>query len=132
VGGYTFRLLGIRSVPGPNYNSEMGDVELSQNGKIMRMLNPEKRNYFSSTMPMTETAIDTKLWRDVYVSLGERIEDGSATPAWAVRVYHKPFVIWIWGGCFMMAIGGGLAALDRRYRKKLARAAQPVTGGAPA
>ena len=132
VGGYTFRLLGIRSVPGPNYNAEMGDVELSQNGKIMRVLNPEKRNYFSSTMPMTETAIDTKLWRDVYVSLGERIDDGGAAPAWAVRVYHKPFVIWIWGGCFMMAIGGGLATLDRRYRKKLARATQSVQGGAPA
>jgi cytochrome c-type biogenesis protein CcmF len=125
VGGYTFRLTGIRQVAGPNYNADVGDVELIRGERILRTLHPEKRTYFSSTMPMTEAAIDTSLVRDVYVSLGERLE-GGATPAWAMRVYHKPFITWIWGGCLLMALGGAMAALDRRYRKAVAKRAPVV------
>ncbi len=118
VGGYTFRLTGIRSEPGPNYTADVGDVELIRNGQVLRTMHPEKRTYFSSSMPMTEAAIDSSLTRDVYVSLGEPLE-GGASPAWAMRVYHKPFVSWIWGGCLLMALGGAMAALDRRYRRKV-------------
>ena len=74
-------------------------------------LYPEKRYYQVQQMPMTEAAIDTGLTRDLYVSLGEPLPDG----AWVVRVYHKPFVDWIWGGAFLMALGGVLA--DRRRRR---------------
>jgi cytochrome c-type biogenesis protein CcmF len=63
-------------------------------------------------MPMTEAAIDSGLFGDLYVSLGEPVEAG----AWSVRVYHKPFITWIWGGCMLMALGGLLAISDRRYR----------------
>ncbi|WP_298213157.1 heme lyase CcmF/NrfE family subunit [Acidovorax sp.] len=125
VGGYTFKLTGIREAKGPNYSADVGDVELSQGGQVLRTLHPEKRTYFSSTMPMTEAAIDTGLTRDVYVSLGERLQGGDH-PAWAMRVYYKPFVSWIWGGCLLMAMGGALAALDRRYRKKRAVVASGV------
>jgi len=119
VGGYTFRLTGINQVPGPNYNADRGNVELIKGDKVLRVLHPEKRTYFSSTMPMTEAAIDSGPTRDVYVSLGERLE-GEGQAAWAMRVYHKPFITWIWFGCFLMAIGGAMAALDKRYRKKVA------------
>ena len=85
---------------------------MAKDGKTLRSLFPEKRFYNSSTMPMTEAAIDTSLLRDVYVSLGEALPDG----AWTVRVYHKPMVDWIWGGAFLMALGGLLAVLDKRYR----------------
>ena len=131
VAGYTFRLTGISEVPGPNYTADRGEVELSHNGKVVRTLQPEKRTYFSSTMPMTETAIDSSFTRDVYVALGERLQDG-ATPAWAMRVYHKPFVTWIWGGCLLMALGGAMAALDRRYRRKAAAAAPTHAKGVAA
>ncbi len=127
VAGYTFKLTGISEVPGPNYNADRGVVELSKNGKVLRTLEPEKRTYFSSTMPMTETAIDSNLVRDVYVALGERLQDGTS-PAWAIRVYHKPFVIWIWGGCLLMAMGGAMAALDRRYRRKALASKAPGQG----
>ena len=66
---------------------------------------------------MTEAAIDTSPVRDVYVSLGEPIDKDRPDAAWAVRVYHKPFVVWIWGGCVIMALGGALAMSDRRYRR---------------
>ncbi len=127
VGGYEFRMTAIRSEPGPNYRADVGDVALSRDGKLLRVLHPEKRAYFSSSMPMTQAAIDTSVLRDVYVSLGERLEDGDGT-AWAVRVYYKPFVSWIWAGCVFMALGGALAALDRRYRRK-ALASQTIPKG---
>ncbi|ABD67802.1 cytochrome c-type biogenesis protein CcmF [Rhodoferax ferrireducens T118] len=125
VADYTFRLTGIREVPGPNYTADQGDVEVLRGGKLLKTLHPEKRTYFSSTMPMTETAIDSNLLRDVYVSLGERLEGGDK-PAWAMRVYHKPFIVWIWLGSLMMALGGGMAALDRRYRRKVTASAGAV------
>jgi cytochrome c-type biogenesis protein CcmF len=115
VGGYQIQLQRVNAVPGPNYKAMQGTFLLTRNGKLEATLYPEKRSYFSSTMPMTEAAIDVGLTRDIYVSLGEELEDKS----WAVRVYYKPFVDWIWGGCLLMALGGILAMSDKRYRIKL-------------
>jgi cytochrome c-type biogenesis protein CcmF len=112
VGGHQFKFLGVKQVPGANYTAERGEFEVSKNGKFDQMLHPEKRVYLSSAMPMTEAAIDAGFTRDVYVSLGEPLED----KAWAVRVYYKPFVDWIWGGALVMALGGLCAVCDRRYR----------------
>jgi cytochrome c-type biogenesis protein CcmF len=112
IGKYTFAFIGIREAQGPNYTAFVGDVDLSVDGRVVKRMNPEKRNYATSSMPMTEAAIDASLTRDVYVSLGEPLPDG----AWAIRVYYKPFVDWIWFGCLFMALGGLIAALDRRYR----------------
>lgn len=119
VGGYSLRLLGVREIAGPNYRASMGDVELSKDKMLLQTLHPEKRAYESSAMPMTEAAIDSSLSRDIYVSLGEPVglKDGSG--AWSVRVHHKPFVVWIWGGCLLMSLGGLLAISDRRYRLKI-------------
>ena len=112
VGGYQFKFMGVRQVQGPNYTAARGEFQVSKDGKPGRALFPEKRTYQSSTMPMTEAAIDPGITRDVYVSLGEPLEGR----AWAVRVYFKPFVNWIWGGCLLMALGGLFAVADRRYR----------------
>jgi cytochrome c-type biogenesis protein CcmF len=115
VGGYQFKLIGVKDTLGPNYKASRGEFEVSRGGGAPKLLYPEKRNYFSSTMPMTEAAIDAGFTRDVYVSLGEPLEDQT----WAVRVYFKPFVDWIWGGCLLMALGGLFAATDRRYRLRV-------------
>ncbi|MBU3581594.1 heme lyase CcmF/NrfE family subunit [Polynucleobacter sp. AP-Capit-er-40B-B4] len=115
VGGYQIQLQGVNSARGPNYQAMRGTFLLSKDGGSQTSLYPEKRSYFSSTMPMTEAAIDAGLTRDIYVSLGEELGDKS----WAVRVYYKPFVDWIWGGCLLMALGGVLAMSDKRYRMKL-------------
>ena len=126
IGGYKVRLLGVREVTGPNYIAQRGDVELSKDGRAVRTLAPEKRRYGSSQMPMTETAIDSGFTRDLYVSMGERLDGAGSTAAWSVRVYYKPFVVWIWGGCLLMALGGAIAAADRRYR--LARTVPSISG----
>jgi cytochrome c-type biogenesis protein CcmF len=113
AGGYVFRFEGVRELRGPNYVAGQGRVSVSRNGKLVTELYPEKRVYNASGMPMTEAAIQPGLLRDLYVSLGEPIPN---TSAWAVRIYIKPFVDWIWAGCLFMALGGMLAISDRRYR----------------
>ncbi len=125
VADYTFRFNSVREIEGPNYVALRGDVDLLRDGKLLNKLFPEKRAYQSSGMPMTEAAIDAGFLRDVYVSLGEPIDRDKPLGEWAVRVYYKPFVDWIWGGCFLMALGGLLAVLDRRYRVQ-SRAAATV------
>ncbi|MBS0336426.1 MAG: heme lyase CcmF/NrfE family subunit [Proteobacteria bacterium] len=112
VGGYTFRFDGAQNAKGPNYRASRGTVRVSRDGKEVVVLHPEKRAYNVSNMPMTEADIDTGFLGDLYVSLGEPVEGG----AWSVRIYYKPFVTWIWGGCAIMALGGLLALADRRYR----------------
>src|ERR671919_786004 len=111
AGGYEFKFNGTTNVTGPNYVAAQAEVIVSRNGKEMERMYPEKRNYTARGDVMTETAIDSGLFRDLYVSLGEPVGQG----AWSVRVYYKPFVGWIWGGALLMALGGGLAVSDRRY-----------------
>jgi cytochrome c-type biogenesis protein CcmF len=128
VGGYSFRLLGVKNAMGPNYRASVGEVELSRDGRVLRTMRPEKRKYFSSEMPMTEAAIDAGFTRDVYVSLGEPLDNRGA---WSVRVYYKPYIDWIWGGCVLMALGGLIALSDRRYRLR-ARAGVALPGSVAA
>ncbi len=114
VGGYTFRFDGVIETKGPNYTANQGMIRVLQGDHEMMTMNPEKRVYTVQTMPMTEAAIESNVWRDLYVSLGEPVSNG----AWSVRIYHKPFVAWLWAGALLMALGGILAMSDRRYRVK--------------
>src|SRR5471030_1805346 len=127
VGGYTFRFDGVQNAKGPNYRAARGTVSVSRDGKEVTVLKPEKSAYNVSNMPMTEAAIDTGAFTDLYVSLGEPVDNG----AWSVRIYFKPFISWIWGGCAIMALGGLLALADRRYRRVARREDHVVPGGSP-
>ncbi|HNA83890.1 MAG TPA: cytochrome c-type biogenesis CcmF C-terminal domain-containing protein, partial [Thiobacillaceae bacterium] len=131
LAGYTFTFKGTTERPGPNYRAAKGEVEVSQNGKKLYSLFPEKRIYNASGMPMTEAAIRYSLTSDVYVALGEPLDDEAKS--WAVRVFHKPFINWLWIGALFLVAGGFLAASDRRYRiavKKLAAPAGAAAQGA--
>ena len=113
AGGYDFQFLGVQAIEGPNYQAIRGVFDVTNKGKPVTRLEPEKRVYTASQMPMTEAAIDPGFTRDLYVSLGEPINANE----WTVRIHIKPFVDWIWAGCLFMALGGFLAITDRRYRK---------------
>jgi cytochrome c-type biogenesis protein CcmF len=130
VNGYTFTFMGVRDVPGPNYQAARGHIEVSRGERKLLDMFPEKRIYTVQRMPMTEADIDPGLTRDLYVSLGEVVDGG----AWIVRIYVKPFIDWIWGGCLLMALGGLLAVTDRRYRVRSTRSASDtdVASGAQA
>jgi cytochrome c-type biogenesis protein CcmF len=122
VAGYEFTLRGVSEHPGPNYRALQAQVEVSRDGRPYTLLLPEKRTYLASGQTMTEAAINNGIFRHLYVSLGEPI----GSNAWGVRIYIKPFVSWIWAGCFFMAFGGLLALSDRRYRLR-AKASQSVS-----
>jgi len=129
AGGYEFQFDGVREQPGPNYTASQGRVTITKGGLPVTQLYPEKRQYNTSGMPMTEASIQPGLWGDLYVSLGEPIPDSNG--AWAVRVYIKPFVDWIWAGCLLMALGGVLAISDRRYRIHAKKSSKTVDNGEP-
>jgi len=117
--GYVFQFDGVTRLRGPNYVADRGKFHVYQGDKLITVLEPEKRTYTVQTMPMTEAAVDTGLFRDLYVAMGDPVP---GTDGWAMRVYYKPFVLWIWLGPLVMAIGGLLALLDPRYRKLAKRA----------
>jgi len=127
LGPYEFRLESVRPVQGPNYAAAQARISVTRGGRPVAVLVPERRTYAVQDQTMTEAAIDTGLARDLYVSLGDPLPGG----AWLVKVQVKPFIDWIWGGCLLMALGGLLAASDRRYRVSVP-AAQRETAEAAA
>ena len=112
LAGHVFRLDEVSTVRGPNYVAARAQVSVTRGGRALTTLYPERRMYTVQEQVMTEAAIDPGLTRDLYVSLGDPLAGG----AWLIKLQHKPFVDWIWGGCLIMALGGVLAASDRRYR----------------
>jgi cytochrome c-type biogenesis protein CcmF len=129
AGGFDFTLVGLEDVRGPNYNAVRATMTVAKDGRVIDTLYPEKRLYTVSRMPMTEVAIERGVARDLYVSMGEPLDDGRA---WSMRLYVKPFVNWIWGGCLLMGLGGLLAVADRRYRlRRSADQALPAGAATP-
>ena len=114
LGSYRLRFDALSEQAGPNYDAVRGSFVLLDGNRIVEQLNPEKRIYRAGKQPMTEAAINRSLTRDVYLSMGEPIDQRT----WAVRLSIKPFVNWIWIGCVLMAMGGLFAILDKRYRRR--------------
>ena len=114
---YSFEFLGTKIVKGPNYTADEGEFVVYKGDKEITRMYPQKREYAQRGNTMTEAAIDPGFTRDLYVSLGEPLDQNGR--AWAVRVYHKPFIRWIWLGAILIMAGGFLAAANKRYRRKL-------------
>ncbi len=115
IGGYQFKMLKSEWVDGPNYEASRVSFSVSSDTQNLGVLAPEKRYYLAGKQVMTEASIDPGLWRDVYISLGEPLDD--KRQVWAVRIYVKPLIRWIWLGAIFMAVGGIIATLDRRYKR---------------
>jgi cytochrome c-type biogenesis protein CcmF len=129
VGPYTVKMLGVAHRSGPNFEADRGRFEVYRDGKLLTELNPEKRAYRRGQV-MTEAAIRPHIFGDVYVALGEPLDEQGN--AWAVRAYHKPFIRLIWLGAFFMAFGGVLAAAERRLRMRFAERIVLPRADAPA
>jgi cytochrome c-type biogenesis protein CcmF len=122
LAGHRFVFKGAVGHPGPNYVADRATIEVTAPDGALITLHPEKRKYNATGAGMTEAAVHSRLSGDLYVSLGEHL----GGRAWSVRVYHKPFVGWLWAGAALMALGGLLAASDRRYRTP--RSGHPAAG----
>ena len=128
MAGYTLTFMGVEQVEGPNFIATRGSVVVKEDGDKQFVLRPEKRIYNASGSVMTEAAVRPSAFSDLYVSLGEPLNAELTT--WAVRLYYKPFVNWLWLGALLMVVGGFLAAFDRRYR--VAARERAVAGAAAA
>lgn len=115
---YDFTLVDFDEVRGQNYDAFQAEIKVEKDGKFVTTLYPQKRNYVVSSMPMTEASIQTTFFRDLYVALGEPIDDNDPDGKWAVRIYVKPMIAWLWTGAIIMALGALISMLDRRYRLK--------------
>jgi cytochrome c-type biogenesis protein CcmF len=116
VAGYQFVFNGVHDIKVDNYIATRGSFEVTKEGSSFQVeLLPEKRIYPVQQSPMTEAAIDPGLTRDLFVALGEPLDENGT---WAVRIHYKPFVRWIWLGAIIMALGGLFAASDRRYYQR--------------
>lgn len=123
VGGHEFTLVDVNTKRGPNYSAQVGELEVTKNGKFVARLMPEKREYFSNRGNiMTEAGIDPGFTRDLFVALGDPLDNR----AWSMRINHFPLVRWIWLGALIMAFGGTLAVLDKRYRARKSREASTI------
>ena len=127
IGNLDFKFNGVAKIQGPNYESARGTFTVTSDGKQVAVLQPEKRFYPVQGSVMTEADIKPGLVKDLYVSLGEPLEDG----AWSVRIYIKPFVQWIWAGAILMALGGFCALADKRYRVRNKKTGQDLKAGEP-
>ncbi|WP_114240040.1 heme lyase CcmF/NrfE family subunit [Dyella sp. C9] len=129
IGGYDFRFDGVQQTQGPNWQGDQGVVTVLRNGREIAVMHPQKRTYLRGQV-QTESAIDPGLFRDLYVALGEPMDRNHPDGAWALRLYDKPFVRWIWAGGLLMMLGGFFAAADRRFRTR--KATEPAEMPAPA
>ena len=127
VGNYSLKMLGVEQVQGPNFDASEGRFELRSGEQVIATLAPQKRMYRRGNV-MTEAAIHPSLRRDIYVALGEPLEQG----AWAVRAYHKPFIRLIWLGALFMAFGGILGIFERRLRRRVTQAPSLAAEGVSA
>jgi cytochrome c-type biogenesis protein CcmF len=126
---FRFQFEGARHYEGPNFEADEGVIRVFRGEREIAKLTPQKRAYASGGQVMTEAAIHPRLMRDIYVSLGEPLGDDGA---WAVRLYHKPMIRWVWLGALFMVFGGFIAAADRRYRRRVAESrAAEATAAAP-
>ena len=114
VGEYEYRLTGLEMREGPNYDALRGEIVVSEGGRPIGLLHPEKRNYWVQRQQMTEAGIDMQLTRDIFAALGEDLGAGR----WSVRAQVRPLINYVWLAALLMAIGGIIAACDRRYRRE--------------
>jgi cytochrome c-type biogenesis protein CcmF len=129
IADYSIKFSGVKQISGPNYTADRGIFDVYKEGEFVNHLEPEKRFYPVQRTSMTEAGIHTTLTRDLFIALGEPLSNNG----WAVRLYYKPFVVWIWGGSFIMSIGGIFSMSDKRYRiKKMAKWKSVVGRGSKA
>jgi len=117
IAGYDFRFDGVHRTAGPNWRADQGVVTVQRDGRAVAVMHPQKRTYAREQV-QTESAVDAGVFRDLYVALGEPMDANNIEGAWALRLYYKPFIRWIWGGGLLMMLGGFVCAGDRRFRIK--------------
>jgi cytochrome c-type biogenesis protein CcmF len=127
IAGYDFRFVKSTDVRGPNYDAVQATMAVSRGGRPVTVLTPQKRHYWVQQTDNSQAAISVNWSRDLFVAMGNPLGDG----AWSMRIQYKPLVRYIWLGAFVMALGGFIAATDRRYRVQAPVAARSAAAAPP-
>jgi cytochrome c-type biogenesis protein CcmF len=127
IAGYDFRFVNAVDVRGPNYDAVEGLVEVTRGGKTVAILKPQKRHFWVQQTDNSQAAISVNWSRDLFVAMGNSLGDG----AWSMRIQYKPLVRFIWLGALVMALGGFIAATDRRYRMRAVATARDRVASPP-
>jgi cytochrome c-type biogenesis protein CcmF len=127
IAGYDFNFISAAKVKGPNYDAVEALVEITRNGKEVAVLKPQKRHFWVQQTDNSQAAISVNWARDLFVAMGNPL----GNDAWSMRIQYKPLVRYIWLGALVMAIGGFVAATDRRYRVKVPVATGDTASAAP-
>jgi len=129
VGDYEFRFDGVQPLDGPNYSALAATVVVTRHGSPVAVLRPQKRQYWVQRQLTSETAITMNRGNNLLLALGDDLGAGR----WSLRVQIRPLVSFVWVAAFIMALGGALAASDRRYRAAQATQRAPTgAAGEPA
>jgi cytochrome c-type biogenesis protein CcmF len=128
IAGYDFRFVNAVNVRGPNYDAVEALVEVTRAGRPVAILKPQKRHFWVQQTDNSQAAISVNWARDLFVAMGNSLGDN----AWSMRIQYKPLVRYIWLGALVMAIGGLVAATDRRYRSKVPATATAAAAAPPA
>jgi cytochrome c-type biogenesis protein CcmF len=127
IAGYDFKFVSAKDVRGPNYDAVEARVDVTRGGKLVTSLNPQKRHFWVQQTDNSKAAISVNWARDLFVAMGNPLGEN----AWSMRIQYKPLVRYIWLGALVMAIGGFIAATDRRYRVKVPVTAQDTVAAPP-
>jgi cytochrome c-type biogenesis protein CcmF len=125
---YELNFDGVTSRQGPNYRELAARFTVRRHGDVIGVMEPAKRSFPSRGTATTETALLTRGFSQLYLSLGEPNADGSI----GVRLYYKPLVLLIWLGAVVMVVGGALSLSDRRLRVGAPKPARSKAALAPA
>jgi cytochrome c-type biogenesis protein CcmF len=127
IAGYDFKFVSSSAVRGPNYDAVQALIDVTRDGKPIAVLKPQKRHFWVQQTDNSQAAISVSWARDLFVAMGNPLGEG----AWSMRIQYKPLVRYIWLGAFVMAIGGLVAATDRRYRAGVPATAQSAVAAPP-
>ena len=103
TGDYKITYLGEEKNISQNFSSDEVSFRVKNLNQEFNLI-AEKRYYPVSKSIMTEAAIYPSIKEDLYISIGDQVEEG-----WVVKAQLKPFVRLIWLGALIMAFGGFLS-----------------------
>ncbi|WP_034987673.1 heme lyase CcmF/NrfE family subunit [Bartonella florencae] len=111
IAGKTLHLDGVRDGIGPNYSAMEFHFTIYENKNTVGNVTASKRFYSSQNTSTTEVGIQNHGLSQLYIVPG-RIDDRGLV----LHIWWKPYVMCVWLGALMMAMGGSFSLLGYFFR----------------
>ena len=97
-----------------NYDAIEADLLIQTTNGESFLLSPEKRRYFTRGQITTETAIHASLLRDIYMTIGDQLDDGS----WVINIQINYLIRWIWFSAILMCMAGIMLIFSKKRLRR--------------